>query len=331
MPNFSAGVRHLYVPGLNEVTYNIDMGINSWLGIGRNYYVDCDQGTNDFTIRTYEYSDFIRPYAFDINRLSCAAMESINDIQRDTVSPKFLGWILTRYYYSAFFSAHCILKISSHCLSGISSDSLSKVVSATRNYGYTTGNQNKGQYNIVINSANNSFAFFKDPIYDNSHEGLWRRFLDFWIGMQPGIYGQLPQQDAQLISDKIDELREALGHWGSNGGNWLSRVRNEVNYSQSYGTWFPYKNHEKDWDKIYDMQDSCKKKPLDINLRSFRGKDLLYFVATCQLINAMSFDLLIDLRNSHPENKSFVNNGIIQYQKKYLKSSSYNDGLVSIS
>src|SRR5690606_38084717 len=122
----------------------------------------------------------------------------------------------------AFFSAHCILKITGKSLANIEQTSINKVRSVTTLYGYTYRNINSGLYCISINNMNNSFRFYKDPQYDNSHEGLWKYFLYFLLNSQNSIYKQLPQYEAQKVVDKINELAKALRNWNSHNGNWLS-------------------------------------------------------------------------------------------------------------
>jgi uncharacterized phage infection (PIP) family protein YhgE len=134
---------------------------------------------------------------------------------------------------------------------------------------------------------------------------------------QNSVYGQLPQAEAQQVIDKLNDLISALKNWNSQNGNWLSRIRNSVNYSQTFGVWFPYKEYIKEHDQICQNLDLHFKNPLEIDLNSFQGKDLLYFVRTCQLIHAISFDLLNDLASRHPSNRSFIKNGIMKFKNLY--------------
>lgn len=317
MLSLTDGIKHLYLYKINEVDHRLSIGLNNWIAKGSDYLVVKDQTSNCFSICTYDYFDFLRPYAFDINRLSCASIESIKDIEKKTWQSKFIGWNITKFYYSAFFSAHCILKLTGNSLVNIDSIALDKIRSITRNYGFTYGNLNSGIYCVQIDFRNNNLAFFKNPVYDNSHEGLWRCFLDFLNSNKSSIYSQLPLIEAQPIVEKIEELIKALKNWNCSNGNWLSRVRNLVNYNQSYGIWFPYKDYLLDYDLIYDFLDLHLSNPLSIDIKSYEGKDLLYFVRTCQLINSIALEMLNDIENKNPSNKSFVKAGIKQFQNLY--------------
>jgi hypothetical protein len=173
MLNVSDGLRHLYLFGLNQVSYNLTSGLNTWLHSAKDYFPVGDNTANRFTIGTYDYNSFLLPYAFDINRLSCAAIESINNITKDDISPKFLGWIIVKYYYSAFFSAHCILRTCNKSISNVESNSLNSIRRLTKDYGFKYERLNKGLYCLMIDNKTNNFTFYKDKIYDDSHEGTW--------------------------------------------------------------------------------------------------------------------------------------------------------------
>lgn len=317
MIDFSDALRHLYVPKLNEVGPNLQLGLNPWLVAGSGYYIASPHLTNDFSIRTFDIIDFLKPYSFDINRLSCASSESLKDIEPKKWQTKFIGWNITKFYYSAFFSAHCILKITGNSLSNIEKNSITKIKTITSAAGYSSQNLNTGLYCIDISGATNTVRFFKQSQYDDSHQGLWKYFLHFLNNSKAGIYRRLPLSEAQKIIDKIDELIKALTNCSSGNGHWLSKIRNEVNYSQGYGTWFPYKGYMQEYDQIYSFMPLSKNNPMTIDLKSYAGKDILYFVRTCQLINAISNNLLTDLASRHPSNKSFVKLGIQQFENLY--------------
>ncbi len=322
------GLRFSYIPGINEISYKLPEGLNSWLSSGKMYLPASDIIDNQFTISTYEYLDFLTPFVYEINRLSCASLETINNITKDSISPKFLGWLLVKYYYSAFFSAHSILRICGHGILNVDPNSLNQIKRLANNYGYNSSNISSGLYCIEINQLNNKYKFYKDDKYDNSHEGLWLRFLHFLNQTSPLIYNHLPSYDAYEIISKLDELVTAITNNGAIKGNWLSKIRNLINYSHAYNVWYPYKGYSKELDNIFPYQSLCKGNPLNIELESFKRKDLLYFVRTCQLINSINFDLLKDLKDRHPQNKSFVLKGIIGYHNLYNKPSEFNTGLI---
>ena len=253
MDLFSAAFRPSYVPKLNEISFRNLNSLNDWLIEGKNYYIPNNHPSNEIIICVNDLSDFLRPHAFEINRLSCASIESINDINSSDFSPKFLGWNITKYYYSAFFSAHCILKVLNKGVSNIENNTIDKIKRITTTCGYFYSSINSGLYCIDINSHTRSIRFFKNNRYGDNHEGLWRLFLDFLNEFKIKVYSVLPVFEAECVNEKIEELIEGLCFWGSNGGNWLSRIRNTINYSHKFGVWFPYEGYIKDYEQIVLM------------------------------------------------------------------------------
>lgn len=318
MINFSDGIRHLYLNGLKDISTDIRFGVNEWIQSGKDYIVGTPTDSTELTMIVYDLDDYLRPYAFDINRLSCAAIESLNDIQKHPSSPKFDGWTLTKYYYSAFFSAHSILRLTGYGILNVDGASITAFRKVAKNYIDPLGHLNSGLYCNSI-SSQSKISLIKNPQYDDSHKGLWKRFLHFIVNIQNDIYNNLPQTDAQLVVDKLNELKDSLTNWGANSGEWLSRIRNLNNYSQYYGVWYPYNDYDKDYKNILKYKQICKENPLKIELASYRNKEISYFVRTCQLINSINFDIQKDLVSRHFSNKSFLLHGIFEYHNQYAK------------
>lgn len=115
--------------------------------------------------------------------------------------------------------------------------------------------------------------------------------------------------------ERIDDLRKALN---TNGDlNWLSSVRNIVNYSHGFGVWFPCKLYLKQYDKILTLNSLCYENPMASCFDITGESELVKFVKTCQLINFINMDILEDLLNRHPENKSFLKNRFVAYKRLY--------------
>ena len=129
------------------------------------------------------------------------------------------------------------------------------------------------------------------------------------------LYSKLPATDADAIVSKIDSLKQILNRNGDN--NWLSFIRNSINYSHSFGVWYPYKYYSVDYDHLLSMSDLWKKDLLSYDFDTSSEKELGIFVTSCQLINALNFDVLMDLCARHPENKSFLKNGTMSYIKHF--------------
>lgn len=288
-------------------------------------------------LKYYDRSDILKALAFDINRLSCASIETVLNVNYTTTNPKFLAWKLIQYYYSAFFSAHSIIKILGFGLVQLDSNILSYLKKIANLYGYAFS-ASKGIYCLDFLN-NETVALYKVKRYDDSHKGLWTRFLDLLnvlVGKSiktghldnncialrnssstpDSVFSKLSQHDTTLLILKIDELKSFLNSRGNNG---LSAIRNLLNYNHEFGVWYPYKGHQKNYSNINSYNGYCFNYSLNACFEKC-GTELNNFVKYCQQINAINFEILDDLLVRHPENKSFLKSGFFAYKRKYHNS-----------
>ena len=100
---FSDGVRHLYIPSINTISLTPDNGLRFWLANSDNYFASSDEG-DLFEIAFYDLNEILSYWTSDINRLSCAFLETVSNIKDSENNKKFLAWNLINYYYKfAYF------------------------------------------------------------------------------------------------------------------------------------------------------------------------------------------------------------------------------------
>lgn len=338
---FSDGVRHLYLPKLNTISQLTDNGMRYWLANSDSYFPLTTATSDFFEVEFYDLVEFLSPWASDINRLSCAFIETVTNIQESSKNKKFLAWNLINYYYSAFFSAHSILKILGFGLIQINDAITHKLKIRANIMGQQFPNVSSGIYCISIDPCRNRAVFYKVRRYDDSHRGLWKRFSDFLnvltgIAITTGnydanciitrpaaaphplsIYSNMPSGEATAVVSMLDDLKKVLNTNGDN--NWLSATRHLINYNHEFGIWFPYKSYHKQYDKITNLNDWYNIAPLNSKFDTSSEEGLVKFVKISQLINSMNFDILSDLCRRHPTNKSFLKNGFFAYDKLYAK------------
>lgn len=291
-------------------------GVNDWL-IKGGYFINNPPTTTEFDIGVVDTQEFLSALSYDINRLSLASLESLNNVRESELTPRFMGWNLINYYYSAFFSMQCVLKLFNCSLSNIDKqtvNSFNKIISAI---GFPDFPQS-GLYQIQV--LGNVISFKKSSsATGGSHENAWSNFLRLLNEMSSAsspLYGTLATAQAQIVVDKLEELKKALSNKGANQGQWFSQVRNIVNYSQGLGVWFPYEIDKKRANKILELKCLSSTDTLDIELTRFSKIDIEYFVRSCQMINSLCYTVLLDLRKINE--KSFVGIGIYRYYNTYL-------------
>lgn len=127
----------------------------------------------------------------------------------------------------------------------------------------------------------------------------------------------MPLTDAETIVTRFDELKKAIDRRGNS--NWLSTIRNTINYNHEYGVWFPYKRFEESYYQLLSFKDLYFLSPLDEKFSIDSTTDLLDFVKCCLLVNSINYSILIDLEKRHPEKKSFLLYGPSSYIKLYKR------------
>lgn len=317
MLSISESIRQYYLPALYSATYpNPKIGLNAWLANGKDYFISQSSPAGEFIISTYQSSDFLSSYTFDINRLSCAAFESVHDIKTSSVDSNSFGWQLIKLYYSAFFSAHSILRLANRGVANIDGKSIAKIQQIANIYSHSCVGVSAGAHCMTLDTTNNNFIFSKNAAYSDSHTGLWLRFLHFLEEIitdrsHTAIVNFVPSDIAQGTIAKIEELIEAISSHGLKG-SWLSKIRNSVNYSQEHGTWYPYKELTRERAAIFQT-DFYTKSPFEVILKPDRGREIIYFIKACQLIICICYDALNDVYTRNGDNKSFVKAGLIKY------------------
>ena len=337
--NFSDGVRQLYMPSLNAVSKTV-VGLREWLGKSPNFIPNSVGRTDAVELVLYDSLEALSAIAGDIIRLSSASLETARNISIPHINKRFLAWKMVEKYYSAFYSAHCLLKICNMGLTQIDARIIANIQARAGVSGITIDNLSSGLYCVKYVQAQRKLVLFKVKRYDDSHRGLWNRYADY-IAILRGtsiettnidatcvrlrsqgepaplsVYEQLGLSDAQVIDDCLESIQKTLNQRGDN--NWLSYIRNSINYNHSFGIWYPYKDYLDEYDSSILTEYLHISNPLSPNLEILATDvDIIKFTKCCNKINAMCLNLVEDLSIRHPENKSFLINGPLSYAKLY--------------
>ena len=333
---FSDCTRHLYVSKLNMVNKIASCGMRRWL-FESEHYVVIGSGENSVEICYYDENEVLSVWANDISRLSCAFLESVVNVTESSITSKFMAWNLVQYYYSAFYSAHSILKILGFGLIQLDGSIINKLKKKALAMGISFSSSIcKGMYCVDFDTKNNKLILYKINRYDDSHKGLWKRFFEVlcilngeyivtgsygndcvrlknvYEGTPGSLFGKVEKNDALDAQNRIEQLKGIMNLNGDQ--NWLSYVRNLINYNHALGSWYPYVNISTNYQKIIGFRTLCFENFLDNQFVIKVGDDeITKFVKTCQLINAMNYDLLMDLNMRNPEGKSFIKDYVLKY------------------
>lgn len=236
--------------------------------------------------------------ANEIARFSCATYESLLDAVPGDHSDRALGWALVRYYYATFYAAHALLRISGKSVTMISQQTATLLNSVGGQYLGVSPGVVSGLHLVEMDSTNGHRALIRKIGSNNggSHEEMWKLFLQLLIELEDQlILTQGRSQDALDAVDILTELRKQLCRRGKNNGAWLSSVRNELNYRQEHGVWYPYKVTDKAATALFSRMQRWVPNAADGYEIGKVKDDLGCFVDSCNVLTRLLTAALCDL------------------------------------
>ena len=304
-------IRDIICPDLINVSTLERQSLKAWIKQGQNYHFTIDITDSTFTISTYDRTNFLKPISSDINRFVRASIETSSTNCGSEISPKSISWSLVKSYYSAFYAINAILRLFGISLSYLDRNHTNKIHQISDAYSHRKGvNLKRGLYALECNShiAEISGTLLQSN-NGGAHELAWKQFLDLIGKIQVHIVSNY----GSLYNSELGKLQELILNLTSSGlanGNWLSSIRNDINYQQLHGVWFPYSvsNH----DRIINIMKSWNQESMSIDLRSTDVNTLSKFTATCTFIVSFCISIVKDMQNRAGDNNSFHKYGYNQ-------------------
>lgn len=304
--------RTYWAHGLNNIVINNSNTFNDWIKEGKDYQIRSQVKEDEFFLDLNDRNLFLNPISKDCNRFCTAALESIIKIDNLEILPKSISWQLIKQYYSAFYSAHLILRFLGFSLSQFDSEGINKIKKIADLYGNLNGVNIQGGYYLVDYSDNSkSVNCKKIKIKEDggSHVALWKIFGEKikFISIDSLIKNN--SSEIQSITKQLDNLINNLEYVGSSNYSWLSRIRNELNYKHLHGGWHPYSLNKNDLDYIIRNLGAWKADISKIELENLTGKEIIRFSNTCQFIIGLSKRISEDMSKRCSLGNSFLNSG----------------------
>lgn len=187
--------------------------------------------------------DRFAPYLFfDYSRFSFASRESISLSFQRSFDSRALAWMLLKRYYASFFAAHGILRSQGRGIIWLDSDESSHLQRLARIYIRQDFSLSAGAYRFIF-SPNGGYdatlSLVKVGSRGGSHEEFWKYFSQFITDYSNDLLAK-NAPDAADFAARIADLKLITCAYGLNQGTWLSFMRNEINYQQKFGAWFPF-------------------------------------------------------------------------------------------
>lgn len=282
-------------------------------------FLSYDKTSDSYEFNTLDSDDLLKSLSFDINRMSIASFESFYSLKnRSSEYPKSISWLLIKLYYSAFFSAHSILRILGKPVLQIEQRQ-SLILNRQISFHALKDQIPKIENKIyVLDTDINNYITLKSCASKNSHEELWKLFLNELRLIEANVnQNSFIDQNSKInFSTQLNSLSSVLCSNGRSNGNWLSSMRNEINYQHLYNTWFPHSRTKPIRDKIYENLSRWDKEPY-LNI-SNKSHILDKFSQACVFIIALNKNLIEIIQSMN--NKCFFNS---QYGVKKVISTIY--------
>ncbi|MEY8847191.1 hypothetical protein AB9K26_00090 [Psychroserpens sp. XS_ASV72] len=304
--------RPFWANGLNNIVVNNSKNLNDWIKDANDYQINSPVASDEFILNVYDRSLFLNPISQDCNRFSTSALESILKVDNLEILPKSICWILIKQYYSAFYSAHLILRLLGYSLTQLDGTTIASVRNVANIYGNLNGvNIENGYYLIEYGNSNNSLNCKKQNVNQSggSHVTLWKLFGEKIKELNLEMLNLNTTSEVQDITVKLDELIYNLDYVGSNNHSWLSRMRNDFNYKHKYGVWHPYGIPKAKLDSLKRNINLWRSDVMDIDLKNHVGNELARFSNTCQFIIGLGNTICKDMHYRCSEGKSYLNSG----------------------
>lgn len=235
-------LRSRWVGGLNKVITPTVTGVESWLLAGGYSWLPSPPGTVQLDVSS-DTESLANAIASEVARFSCAAYESLLDAVPGAHTDRSLGWALVRYYYATFYAAHALLRISGQSVTMVAPQTAITLNSIGGQYLGVSPGISSGLH-LVRTDPSCSTRVLITKIGSSgggSHEEMWKLFLALVLELETQlILTQGQSQDALAAVQVLTDLRQQLCRRGKNNGAWLSSVRNDLNYRQGHGVWYPY-------------------------------------------------------------------------------------------
>ena len=299
---------HLDIFTCNRPT---EVDLKGWIA-NQNYFVDSELISNGYSIRASDKDYLKSALANDCNRMAAATIESISGIQLDNNLNKSGAWGVIRAYYAAFFAIHSIMRMFGISCSQLEQAHVDKIFESANAVG-KTGNVTrleKGFYAIKVDSSFSSVTFHK---HKDSHKDTWGEFLKL---IEKLISDSANATAISKYRIEATDILMAVKHGVTRSrcgdkGNWLSVIRNSVNYQHSHGLWFPYERRLIAPSYINTLGEDWMK-PMNTLDLSLKGGDIESFFEVTLLINSLFRELLISCTEKAGNGNRIFTNGALR-------------------
>ena len=174
MSNLDNVVRPFWLSGLNDISGLQQKGLGGLI-CDESYQIYSQVSSTSFILSFAETKPLLSAFAGDISRFGAASFESIVDIRKPVALRKSSAWLIVQTYYSAFFSAHAILRLMGESCSQLEREQVNSIHKVANLFGaMSTSTLNGGLYHLIADG--NAKTISETALPGSSHEAFWKLF-----------------------------------------------------------------------------------------------------------------------------------------------------------
>lgn len=291
-------VRLMWPSKINSVEKS-KLNINNWLTSSTSYTVSqVNKGSVDIIVG--DYDEFVSVLSQDSIKFAIASIETAANIQQHHILRKSLAWPMVQSYYSGFYAAHSLLRLTGSSCSRIDGVSISKIHSIARASGTLSNFSSSGYYYVNFNSAKGELKLQKKPEGLGTHQFLWVQWVDRLKNLinLVNLSTTIVTSEKAAIVDRFNNIISVHQNLSSNDV-WLSDVRNSINYAMDFSVWYPYKNRARYYESLPLLLDSWSNSSdsLHFDISHIRSQPLQASTQTQVHLVSILKDSILDLDN----------------------------------
>jgi hypothetical protein len=244
--------------------------------------------------------------AADCCRFSGSAFQTVSSITDVSFDKDSMPWELIKFYYSAFYAGHAIIRLLGESCTFFDGRHISRIDSFGKTIGRTPGFRiDTGLYRCTIASSTTKLTCTK--LTGGTHESFWKVFGErLGTATDDVLRGPLVPTDAQAVFGQLAAFALLVKRHGSY--RWLSTLRNDIQYRHRYELWYPSGIGQRDRQTLSRLISQWKLDPMIMSPDAAHG-DLGEFILTCAFIVALCRVLIIRIMENSPRGRSFLQYG----------------------
>jgi hypothetical protein len=307
--NFEQALRLGWLNGLSTLEGSPAHGMRDWLVSGT-YAFQIAPTPRSFEFFAPNIHEPVQAYAYDANRMSCGAFESIMSIAPVAHMRRSLAWLALKAYYAAFYSAHAFLRLRGTSLTQLDAREVTRIASVAQAYGYRSARAISAGFHRINLDSNAKLikASHIGVSGGGSHEILWAEYSAALRELMVEVRNSgLLSSDKAAVTSKLNQVLKLLSQSNSANGNWLSKIRNEINYRHSLGVWYPHPATNNVERYMTLLRSELRSDPMDNDLDHDDSLDA--FMKLCFFVVNLTRVTIVDMSNLHANRTSFQESG----------------------